>query len=706
MTTETLHFKARTHILSLLGDQLIGSDNLAVFELVKNAYDADAEKVTITFRQLNTPDQAIIIEDNGCGMSTEILQSAWLEIGTDSKRGPNRKPSPKYKRLALGEKGVGRLAVHKLGRKITLETKTKADAYSSRFTINWQTLIESSDYIEGAKVELETLEENLFPGMDSGTRIIISDLKKEEWSRKDLRELVRKVNTIKNPFRSIQQFDVDIVVDDDHKSWIEDLKNTEDLLKDSMYVFNFYLNRDARLTWTYRFNPPKLTGISSHKNCEVKKLLKLLNSDVFEGEKKQIHLKPEDLENIGPLSGRFYVYNLSSAVLRLLGQNTNIKQFVRDNCGVKLYRDGIRVYNYGEPSDDWLGLDLRRVQRAGDKFSKNVVVGVIELSLKESFEGLKEKTNREGFDDSIYFERLKTICLSIVTEFETEAGKDRQALQNYVEKTRPVKRVGFSDTINELKEKITEKKVEQDLMPLVNRVEQDYATMRDVMLNSGMTGINLGLIFHEIEREVQFLNAEVQQDFDANHVRDRVKSLGAIIENFTPLVKQNKNIIIHASQLVQRVFDIERTRFNVHDIVFSSPLTSGETEDFQIRGPGNLLLSSLSNIVDNAIYWTCSQREIVSDPAFKARIVITSDTKNLGGNAIIIADNGEGFRISEEELRQPFKTTRPGGMGLGLYFVGLVMNMVGGKLVFLKSGELDLPAGLDGAIVALVFPQK
>ena len=68
-------FKAKSHILSLLGDELIGSDNLAIFELVKNAYDADAEEVKIRSNDLNTPKQSITIEDDGNGMSLETLQN-------------------------------------------------------------------------------------------------------------------------------------------------------------------------------------------------------------------------------------------------------------------------------------------------------------------------------------------------------------------------------------------------------------------------------------------------------------------------------------------------------------------------------------------------------------------------------------------------------------------------------------------------------
>ena len=91
MSIKTHNIKAKSHILSLLGDELIGSDSLAIFELVKNAYDADATKVKVSFINLNQDIQKIIIEDNGNGMLSNIIQDVWLTIGTDFKRGKNRK---------------------------------------------------------------------------------------------------------------------------------------------------------------------------------------------------------------------------------------------------------------------------------------------------------------------------------------------------------------------------------------------------------------------------------------------------------------------------------------------------------------------------------------------------------------------------------------------------------------------------------------
>lgn len=699
-------FKAKSHILNLLGDELIGSDNLAIFELVKNAYDADAEVVNITLNDLDTPSQSIVIEDDGNGMSLDTLQGVWLEIGTDFKRGLKRKPSPKYNRISLGEKGVGRLAVHKLGKQITLETQAEGNLHSYRIKLNWADIIAESQYIQDTFLQIETIESSLFPEKKHGTRLIISELKKESWSKKDLRDLARKINSIKSPFRSIDQFEVNIYANDYHQNWFEDIKDPKEILAESLYYFKFDIDEKAKIEWSYEFRPPRSFDIESNNlssNKPEDKFLKINDLDEL-FEKDQILLKKDDMNGIGAFSGQFYVYNLLSPILNALGQTNAVKSFVKESSGVRIFRDGIRVYNYGEPGDDWLGLDLARVQKLGEKFSKNTVIGAIEIDMLSSYKGLVEKTNREGFDDNIVFKKFQAICIEVFDLFQRTAINDREKIKVYLDGIKPVKKIGLSETITELKEKLKEKNLEVELSPLIKRVEKDYNDMRDVMLNSGMSGINLGLVFHEIDREMRFINTDLDNNKNINSIKERVKNLIQLLENFSPILRQNKHIVINASELVEKAKKINEPRISYHHIIFSSPLSTHENEDFSIKGPANLLLSSITNIIDNAIYWVGVKGGEAEGTNFKAAIYVGSDLKSFSGPAIIIADNGNGFNLEPEDLVQPFRTTRPGGMGLGLYFVNLVMEMLGGKLLFPDREDLDIPKPYTGALIALVFP--
>lgn len=713
------NIKAKSHILSLLGDELIGSDSLAIFELVKNAYDADAEEVTVDFINLNQSDQQIIIEDDGHGMTNKVIQDVWLTIGTDFKRGKNRKESKKFKRVSFGNKGVGRLAVHKLAKRITLETQAEGEMFSSRLTIDWVELIASKEYIQDLEVSVETVSDQLFK-KGKGTRIILDRLTTKKWTKKALKDLVRKIDNIKNPFSPNPNFNIKIKANDFHEEWISEVTNSNDILKDSLYQFGFKIKVSnntpesfAKFLWRYSFNPPLQTNISKRTsrntdtlNFHIGELFKDLDGE----EEYNRFLRNKDLSDIGTIKGKFYVFNQSSILLKMNfgGQINAVKQFIKDNSGVKIFRDNIRVYNYGEQYDDWLGLDLDKIQRAGDHFGKKVTIGAVELDLKSSNDGLIEKTNREGFIDNSEFNRFQLLVKEVFNFFEREAGNDKDLVEAFLEETRPVKKVGFGETIKELENKIKDKNLEKELKPLLIRVDKDYTEMRDIMVNSGMTGLNLGVAFHEVDREIRFINADLNSNnVDIEEVKDKVRNLIQILESLSPILRQNKSSLSSAKKVIEIAKRRNNNRFNFHKIIFSSPVLTDENEDFNFKVPTNLLISAISNLIDNAIYWTRTQSDIVKNMhgKYKPAIYIGTDLFTFEGPAIIIADNGPGFSSEPEYLTQPFKTKKEGGMGLGLYFADLVMNMIGGKLLFPDNSDLDIPKVYNGACIVLVFPK-
>ncbi|MDD3148100.1 MAG: hypothetical protein PHD82_12415, partial [Candidatus Riflebacteria bacterium] len=213
-------------------------------------------------------------------------------------------------------------------------------------------MIDESNYIEDTKIEIESIAENsFFKGY--GTRISISKLNKEEWTKRDLRDLARKVNSIKSPFRTIDNFSVRIIANDHHQKWFEDIKDVEEILNSSIYYFDFKIERNkknnfAKFTWKYYFSPPKNFKLKSEKKSssaktnQTKELVLAFNLKDEDNPfgKKMMHLLKRDLEGIGTISGRFYAYNLLGIVLKSFGQTSAIKTYVKENCGVKVFRDG------------------------------------------------------------------------------------------------------------------------------------------------------------------------------------------------------------------------------------------------------------------------------------------------------------------------------------------------------------------------------
>lgn len=244
--------RVQSHILRLLGDQLIGHDRLAVFELVKNSYDADASEVSITI-ELNEEDPCVKVEDNGSGMSLSVITGAWLEVGTDSKRSAEKRiRSTIFNRLPLGEKGVGRLAVQKLGKKLQVITKQDGSP-EYEFNIDWDVLIGSSKYLND-NLSVEVIEHTSPTHFKngSGTYIKISDLYLKDWKRGDIRELYRLVKSLSNPFNRVDSFNVNLDVPG-RQDEIKGLPDVEDMLDRAMWKLTYRLDEKGVFRWAYFF---------------------------------------------------------------------------------------------------------------------------------------------------------------------------------------------------------------------------------------------------------------------------------------------------------------------------------------------------------------------------------------------------------------------------------------------------------------------
>ena len=131
----TLHFSASTSVKNLFGRGLVTDQVAAVFELVKNSYDADATEVEIIFSNLNTNNSSIIISDDGTGMDLHDIEHRWMVIGTDSKK--NVLLSPIFRRPLNGDKGIGRFSVDRLGSYLHMESQKRDSSQKYSVEFDW-----------------------------------------------------------------------------------------------------------------------------------------------------------------------------------------------------------------------------------------------------------------------------------------------------------------------------------------------------------------------------------------------------------------------------------------------------------------------------------------------------------------------------------------------------------------------------------------
>lgn len=705
--THSAHFKARAHILRLLGDQLIGNDRLAVFELVKNAYDADATEVTVTLK-MEGEKSSITVADNGCGMTLDQLRNGWLEIGTDVKRGGNRSAwSSKFKRVPLGEKGVGRLAACKLGDRLILTTRAKGQPeYHMR--IDWAKLIDDHDYIEKVGVDiLQRDDPERFTGNETGTRIRILKLLRTEWARGEVRALKRMLTSLTSPFHAPDSFAVQFKVPG-YEELLEELFEPEDILAQAVWEFSFSID-DGCFNWEYRFNPPhRFKSLTPRKASSIQGDRLEMSKDDPHWNRKKVHLDAEYLEGIGPIKGQFHVYDRRPKVLALTGNADQVKRFLNEQTGVRIYRDGIRVYNYGEPDDDWLGLNARRINRPALKMGTNSVIAAVHIRHSSTSE-LHEKTNREGFDENDCFLRFRSVMQNVVEFLDRTRREDRESLDRAIKGEASALTTGperFEQTVSALRKTMKKHQLEKELGPKIDVIEKEYISLREVAMSAGAAGMNIAVIFHEVEREVRDLDAAIRNRHSEESIAQHAKHLVQLLEGFAPLLKKNRQRRVKASAILAQVKFLTERRFSLHDIKFSCPVLTGEDTDFEVSGADNLYLGAIINLVDNAIHWCKKRRELDSRKRQVAIAIRTLPDWAEEGPCLAVIDTGPGFEIDFEDAVKPFVSTRAGGMGLGLYYTSLVMESQGGAVMLADISELDLPKAYDGAAVILRFRRK
>jgi anti-sigma regulatory factor (Ser/Thr protein kinase) len=712
--------KANLHILRLLGDELIGSQRLAVFELVKNAYDADAELVTVRL-DLESNEPLITIKDNGCGMSLDTIRDGWLQIGTPLKRAGKTSRTPIFGRMPLGEKGVGRLAAFKLGDRLEMVTREEGNS-EYLLVMDLESILEGSsgdqsNSVEDVRVRVRQLmKPKTFSGKgDHGTFIKITKMRPDlEWTKRELRELQRLINSLSSPFGAIGEFKTLLEIPG-HEKDIKSLPDIRGVLDHAIWEFRFELNSKGTFRWTFKFKPPPVFRGLKGRNLKSKEKGSEARLEKSPPEpepdmparppRDKLYYNGKDLKGIGPIKGRFYVLDLRGAVLKHLGGSQAIKNILNMQGGARVYRDGIRVFNYGEPGDDWLELNIKRVNRPGKTLATNSFIAAIHLSLDKST-GLREKTNREGFDENETFKRFRGIIESLVDQLNLLRQPDRNSLDAIL-KGDPIKEdapVRFRKSVDEILTIASKNKgIREQIAKPVERIRKEYETLQEVVASSG-AGLNLAIVFHEVEREVRALAKGLKKGEKLKSLSMRAETLITILDGFGSLLRKASRKTMPISTLIKRAVQLSQGRFNAHKIVFSCPLLQEEEDDFKASGAFNFYLQVLMNLIDNAIYWVRKKAELEGPKYHRAIQIRMLPHWAAEGPSLAVLDNGPGFSISPDEAMRPYASTRPGGMGLGLFFARTAMDANGGDLLIPSSiDDLDIDTGLDGAAVVMRF---
>ena len=723
MNKKTFKIKPYARLLTMLGDQLIKNEQIALIELIKNAYDADADWVKLSFENFGDnlerlANSKIIIEDNGEGMALETIEKSWMNPATPNKfvkKGESKK-TKKKKRIIQGEKGIGRFSILKLGKKILITTRPvnsdvefeidyDLSAYDDDFlTENGN---EKELFIDDLNIEVRTKKPAIIVDKEinvdyqpfnrgkHGTRIEITKLK-GKWNDNKINNIYYNISQLESIFDKIfkknenNDFVVGVYVNGERYSIKEDYIEKLSGLFDAKAVLKINNGRYNSLKKEFTFlenGIPRSMEIDApiFKKNRVFRDRFCISEKGEENRQEKCTGKYRTPE-CGNFSFNFIIFDFDKNAPAKYLLDSKDRELIKKHR-IYLYRDGIRVFPYGDPEDDWLEIDTKRgTISAGQFFSNDQVVGWIEIS-KAGNPELKDKTNREGLiDEGNFRQDFTTLIQSFLSYFRLHQFKQYQEnnkdkTKQDIFKTEEVKRQyeelkkHFADNptainaINNLyktyslERKYLTQRVEatEDLASVGLSVETASHDLM-LMLSKGILGIDdlmkdcMGgsVTIDKIIEELQKLRGIF------SFVETQMKNIQLL---FTSSKQRRRNIRVYdILQKVIRIYKNTLTRAGIKLEIekIGSPLIAKCTDA--------VLLQLFINLFDNSIFW-------LSDIDIKEKNIIIKLDGNNG--KLIFSDNGPGINKDDMPyIFEPFYSAKEEGRGLGLYIARQLLERI------------------------------
>jgi signal transduction histidine kinase len=378
--SEKLNFKISSALKNLIGKELITDEYIAVFELVKNAFDANAQTVKIIFENTTNPQNIrIIIVDDGNGMDLGDLKNKWLFVGysakTDNTENSDYRDKINSKRIFAGAKGIGRFSCDKLGASLNLITrKFTQNAKVENLEVNWE------NFEQDAKQEFVNIavEHNVLPSLpyqiQHGTILEISNLR-EIWTREKKLQMKYSLEKLINPIQEndVTNFGIEIISTDDI---VLDNQETEERNKVNGKINNF----------VFELLELSTTQIISEIIAEKNIIITTLND-----RGRMIYTLTE--KNIYSISNvKTILFQLNRAAKMKFTKKMGIPSVQYGS--VFMYKNGFRIYPFGEEGEDILGIDRRKQQGYNRFLGTRDLIGRIEINGNNP--NLKETTSRDG----------------------------------------------------------------------------------------------------------------------------------------------------------------------------------------------------------------------------------------------------------------------------------------------------------------------
>lgn len=724
-----IQFNVDANTARLIGRQNVAKLDGAIIELIKNTYDADATKCILYYEKST---RMLIIADDGCGMSENIIKNNWMTIGRSSKVSRQK---TKRGRVQTGEKGIGRFALDRVGDNCSMLT------ISSEKRLLWSVEWDSFDYGKSITDVTAELDE---------VNLSVTEFLKEINNQVFIQFLNQAISKSKTG----TIFMVSNLRDDWNSSTINRIKNAIKLLIPSEYsrLFNVYFfeenivsEKEAKLIhesdeikYDYKIefsvNREGDATISLHRNefdfgekfDEIISGCKFAEEDIgyFKGKEKIINTSIQtacDLKDniVGAFSGVLYYFKNSFTEKDkeiYFYKDNNLNNYDEIFSGIKIFRDGFRVRPYGDFNTslyDWLLLSYRKnkspasIGHQTGSWRVNVAQMVGSIFISKDNISLEDQTNREGIIESKAFSAFKEFILFTIKEFELDRQYVGRKLYSYHKLL--LQSQSIEDEINEQYNKQNRGKEEKKNLIDVGRVKSAFDEKNEkihfledenrLLRILATTGILTNTYIHEIKGLNDKLGLKITTALDYYEEKDMVKVEEKLNEaydlskQFTPWFNVTIDSIGQDRRKMKKLslFDCIKNVANSWTEALSSKninIDTSEVEEVSFRCFEHEIESIFHNLIANSKASFDSHR--VDKKLIKIKL------KEIQKRIIIdYSDNGVGlskkYKNTPYKILEAFETDKRDqngeliGTGMGMWIINKTVSEYKGTINLSKN---------------------
>ncbi|HCT3347161.1 TPA: sensor histidine kinase, partial [Citrobacter koseri] len=662
----------------------------------------DKEKVISELRKINY----IRFLDSGIGMSEEILSEVFLKVGTNFKE-VNDNSDEVY----LGNKGIGRLAMMRLGKNSEV-TSWRSKDNCNKVYFNWRKFEDPEVLLSDIEIKLEQTNvpcENY----DHGTEIIIYDLT-HNWTKSFIvTEIINNfLRRLRDPFSENEdEFPINVYfnsLDYDDRLPIDAMSPELWNLAQKVVELRFNPNEDKQII--LNISDPKNKDSISPYSTNLKTLAHKFNCT------------EKELSDIGPFSFKLRWYNRKALKNDILNQSLSSKS--KDlhteldlwSGGIAIYRDGYRIGYSGSQSDkDWFEIDSLALKGQGYTVNRIQLIGSLQIT-KRYNNKLQDKSNREGLIDNTQVSLVKRIIQEIAIQtFKESINKDKYIkasdraqniidndVGNAIDKLNKVKETITSLNKNATKEQKDHLKHIQENLHFVSTTVREFESItkslkdqREDILELAGAGTMVHSVLHELMRStnqtrellINLSNETSNEKISSLLIKleSEIKTIDIRLRQFHPIGKavRNRATEFNIFEDINVILGGYAQKFADNDIrVYVTLDNSPEINDFKIKMVRGFLSIALENLISNSYYWLLKDKIFSSLSKSTERAIyidVESDTR-----VIHFSDTGPGIDPNDRErifdAGFSTKNSEKDGRGFGLFIAREVTMYHGGNL--------------------------